>query len=133
VLKKAQKDVKKHTNMRFEWEEEARGKGRKITHLIFEFEFVADQLDLPLSEPKKKGAFDIYDLRKRLKRDAQLSQQKIEQVMRYLENNPNKREQFKDDFAPTSNRLQEGKDENNNPINSPSGYAWKRIEPLIEN
>lgn len=81
VLKKAQKDVKKHTNMKFDWKEESRGKGRKITHLIFEFEIKADQMDLALEEPK----FDFYNLRKRLKKYAKLDAKEVQQFMNWIE------------------------------------------------
>ena len=122
--------------MRFTWEElkkaRGRGKGRKVTHIKFDFSWKPDQLNLPIEQSKKKSKFDIYDLRNRLKRDAQLSGKQIDRVMNFLEKNPDKREQFKNDFAPVSNRLQEGKDENNKPIKSPSKYSWPRIEPLLE-
>lgn len=132
VLKKAQKDVKKHTNMRFEWEEESRGKGRKITHLTFEFEFIADQLDLVLEEPKKKREFDIYNLRDRLKKWAKLEQKKVNKIMQYLEQNPDDREGFKQQYHEIEVNLQQGTDEQNRTINSLAGYAWTNIKPLIE-
>src|SRR5699024_9970845 len=70
-------DLKKHTNMRFTWEAESRKKGRKITHLIFDFSFKPDQMDLAIEEPKKKSNFDIFDLRNRLKKWAKLESKKI--------------------------------------------------------
>lgn len=130
VLKKAQKDLQENTNMRFKWKEESRGKGKAITHLIFEFELVIDQLSMDLEPSQSK--FDIWNLRSRLRNDAKLPSSKIERVMKFLENNPNERERFKQEYGAVSNRLQEGKDENNMTIKSPQKYAWTRIEPLLE-
>lgn len=133
ILKKAQKDIHKNTNMTFTWEEEKRGKGRKITHLIFEYEIVADQLDLPLSGAEKKSDFDIYNLRDRLKKWAKLEKEKINKIMWYLENNPDDRETFKQQYHEVEVNLQQGTDEQGRTINSHSGYAWTNIKPLIEN
>src|SRR5699024_6410706 len=77
ILEKAQKDLKKHTNMRLTWEAESRKKGRKITHLIFDFSFKPDQMDLAIEEPKKKSNIDIFYLRNRLKKWTKLEQKKI--------------------------------------------------------
>ncbi|HLR76015.1 MAG TPA: replication initiation protein [Balneolaceae bacterium] len=133
ILEKAQKDLKKHTNMRFTWEAESRKKGRKITHLIFDFSFKPDQMDLAIEEPKKKSNFDIFDLRNRLKKWAKLESKKINKIMRFLENNSDDREDFKEQYHEIEINLQQGIDSNKNPINSLSGYAWSNIKPLIEN
>jgi plasmid replication initiation protein len=137
VLKKAQKDLQRNTNMRFTWEEQknarGRGKGRKITHIKFDFSWKPNQMNLPMEESKKKSTFDIYGLRERLKRDAQLEQKQIERVLKFLKKNEEKREQFKDDFAPISDALQQGVDFDNNVLKKPSSWAWPKIEPLIEN
>lgn len=83
ILEKAQKDLKKNTNMRFDWEEESRGKGKKITHITFTFELVADQMDLALDAPAAKK-FDAYNLRDRLKKFARLDKKEIDKFMDWL-------------------------------------------------
>jgi len=137
VLKKAQKDLQKNTNMRFTWEEQknarGRGKGRKITHIKFDFSWKPNQMDLPIEEPKKKGDFDIYGLRQRLKVNAQLNRTQIEKVLQYLEHNPGKRELFKDKYSSISACLQRGVDFNDKALNDPQGWAWPKIKKLIEN
>lgn len=137
VLEKAQKDLQKHTNMRFTWEEQknarGRGKGRKITHIKFDFSWKPNQMNLPIEEPKKKGDFDIYGLRQRLKVNAQLNRRQIEKVLQYLENNPGKRELFKDKYSPISACLQRGVDFSEKALNDPQGWAWPKIKKLIEN
>src|SRR5699024_11290373 len=74
--------------MRFTGEEEnnARGrdKGRKITDIIFDFSWKPDQMNLPIEEPKKDGKFDIFDLRKRLKKYAELSVAEVDDIMKQL-------------------------------------------------
>lgn len=133
VLNKAQKDIKKHTNMKFTWESESNGKGRKVTHVEFYFDVNFDQLDLPLNETQQKSNFDIYDLRNRLKTYAKLDKKKVDIVMDYLEKNVANREDFKVEYFSIERNLQQGKDDQSRTINSPSGYAWTRIKPLIEN
>jgi plasmid replication initiation protein len=124
ILKKAQRDVKKHTNMHFGWTEESRGKGRKITHLIFKFKCVFDQIDLALEQPK----FDIYNLRKRLKKYAELSNKEIDEVMKRLkqENTKNRKafaEKFHSKFQiPIDTKSPVG---NGKIIQSPRGYFMK--------
>src|SRR5699024_8729971 len=46
VLKKAQSDLKEHTNIQFTWEELKKEKGKKITHI--RFHFVVDDNPPPL-------------------------------------------------------------------------------------
>lgn len=136
VLKKAQKDVQKHTNMRFTWKElkraYGRGKGKKITHIKFDFSWKPDQMNLLMEQPKKKSKFDIYDLRNRLKKYAKLEQKKINKILRYLEKNPDDREGFKQRYHHVEANIQQGTDDQNRQINSVSGYAWSEIKSLIE-
>lgn len=86
VLKKAQKDLQKNTNMRISWEEErrarGRGTGRKVTHIIFSFSFKRDQIDLALETPDK---FDYYNLRSRLQEYAKLTGRETDKIMNWLE------------------------------------------------
>lgn len=132
VLEKAQKDLKEHTNMRFDFETESREKGRKITHVIFDFSFILDQMDLALEVPENKPKFDIYNLRNRLKTYAKLEQKKINKILGFLENNSDVREEFKQQYHHVEANIQQGTDDQGRAINSDSGYAWSEIKPLIE-
>src|SRR5699024_12332861 len=69
ILEKAQKDLKKHTNMRFTWEAESRKKERKITHLIFDFSIKQNQIDLLNGELKKKVNLEFLYMRNRHKNE----------------------------------------------------------------
>jgi plasmid replication initiation protein len=147
VLEKAQMDLKKNTNMRFTWVEECRGRGRgsgrKVTHLIFEFEFVSDQLDMDLQKkqkkPKKKPpsssgelAFNLID---RMQKKAELDSEQIEQVCGWLDENPDLVRPFSAYF----NRQIEvpvdtgGTDYRGRPIENIQGWAWAKIKKVIEN
>lgn len=136
VLKKAQEDLRKNTNMRFTWQEEknaiGRGKGRKITHIKFDFSWKPNQMNLPIEEQKEQAGFDIYNLRERLKTYAKLEQQKINKIMTYLGDHPDDREEFKQRYHHIEANIQQGTDDRGKPISSASGYAWSQINPLIE-
>jgi plasmid replication initiation protein len=132
ILKKAQKDVKKHTNMDFEWSEKSRGKGRKITHLIFKFVFTVDQMNLALEQSK----FDIYNLRDRLKKYAELSNKEIDNVMKRLkQKKPENQKAFAEKFhskfqIPIDTNSPVG---NGKIIQSPRGYFMKNYANWMTN
>src|SRR5699024_12595809 len=89
--------------MRFTGEEEnnARGrdKGRKITDIIFDFSWKPDQMNLPNEEQNKDGKFDIFDLRKRLKKYAELSVAEDDDIMKQLkQKTPAERKTFTEKF-----------------------------------
>src|SRR5699024_3930834 len=135
ILKKAQEDLQKHTNMRFTWEEEknarGRGKGRKITDIIFDFSWKPDQMNLPIEEPKKDGKFDIFDLRKRLKKYAELSVAEVDDIMKQVkQKTPAERKTFAEKFykkfqvpIDTKTPVAGGK-----VIQKPYGYCMKNYE-----
>lgn len=140
VLQKAQKDVKKHTNMRFEWEEESRGKGRKVTHLIFEFEFIADQMDLPLSSANKADfAVPKVDmskhkpLQKNLREICRFGTENVKKVLRYLEKKPNDKIVFHNMIYKTEIRIKDGENGNAKPLNSPEDWALALFEKTLPN
>lgn len=128
VLQKAQKDLQKHTNMRFDWEAESRGKGRKITHLIFEFSFIPGQMDLALEQPESRPELNLnYNLAGRLKENAGLSQHKINKVGEWLDKNPRQQK-------PLSYWLHEKvecpnpEDSGGNPIREMDAWAWANLQ-----
>lgn len=136
VLKKAQNDVAENTQLRFTWRElkkaKGRGKAKKITHIKFDFSWKANQMNLPM-EQNIKSEFDIYNLRERLKEIAKLEQNKINKVMRYLEQaTDDQREHFKQSFYQIQCNIHAGSIGKGKPIYSVPGYAWKQIKPLLE-
>lgn len=86
VLLKTQNDLQKHTNMMFSFETKSRGKGRKITHIIFDFSTTQDR-----KTPQLKAAPDWFkpefNLRERLKENDEISTEQVNTVMRWLAEN----------------------------------------------
>jgi plasmid replication initiation protein len=137
VLKKAQKDLQKHTNMRFTWEElkkaRGRGKGRKVTHLVFEFHFVADQMNMALEEPEKKPVFEPkFNLDNRLKNNAKLSKKQLHITLKWLSNNQDQQWPMAYWMAKKV-EVDTPTDGNDNAIREINKWAWARIEEAMEN
>jgi hypothetical protein len=93
VLSRAQKDLKKHTQLRFTWKEEKRAKGRgkakKITHVKFDFSWQPNQMGLALNAPQKPNFRELpYNLLERLKTNIGLSGKQIETVRRWIQDRP---------------------------------------------
>jgi len=136
VLEKAQKDLQKHTNMRFTWEElkkaRGRGKGRKVTHLVFEFHFIADQMNMALDEPKKKIGFEPkFNLSERLKENAKLNKKELHITLKWLSNH--KTQQWPMACWLSSKvEVDEPKDGNGTAIREINKWAWARIEEAME-
>ncbi|NIW00544.1 RepB family plasmid replication initiator protein [Candidatus Saccharibacteria bacterium] len=134
VLKKAQKDLKKHTNMRFTWEEEKRGRGRKITDLVFEFEFVADQMDLPMEikkEEEKEPEFDIkFNLADRLKNNAKLAKKELGTVLEWLDKNEGQQWPIAC-WLSAKVECQRPEDALGNPIREMDSWAWDKIKKAM--
>lgn len=84
ILKKAQEDLSDHTNMLFTWREEARGKGRKITHIVFEFSIKENQLSLGIEPPKFEPQFNLAS---RLKEYAELNKTEVSKIIQWLAEN----------------------------------------------
>ena len=133
ILEKAQKDIQKNTNMNFTWEEESRGKGRKITHLIFDFEIVPDQLDLPLeSEPALPKFEPKFNLDNRLKNNAKLSKKQLHITLKWLSNNQDQQWPMAYWMAKQV-EVDTPTDGNDNAIREINKWAWARIEEAMEN
>jgi plasmid replication initiation protein len=112
VLEKAQNDLKANTNMRFEWKAESRVKGRKITHLIFTFDFIADQMGLPLEDKPKNRYRDLpYNLLDRLKNVIGLDKKQLETVQKWIQNRP-------EQDHPMSKWIHKKFEEDKNPVDS---------------
>lgn len=136
VLKKAQKDLQKHTNMRFAWKEEkrarGRGKGRKITHLVFEFHFIAGQMDMALEEPKKGEIKLKFNLVKRLKNNAEFNSKKIDVVIKWLKNNP-EQQKLLSDWLHHNVECESPADSMDKPIRDMQAWAWPKVNDRIQN
>lgn len=137
VLEKAQKDLQKHTNMRFTWEElkkaRGRGKGRKVTHLVFEFHFIADQMNMALDEPKKKIGFEPkFNLSERLKENAKLTKKELNIALKWLSKNQDQQWPMAC-WLSSKVEVDEPKDINDNAIREINKWAWARIEEAMEN
>jgi len=103
VLQKAQNDLQKHTQMRFTWKElkraKGRGKGKKITHIAFDFSWKPNQLDLGLEEPKWANGFDIYNLRERIQKSTNLHPKEVHEIMEWIgRKSKSQQEAFKNNF-----------------------------------
>ena len=152
VLEKAQEDLQKNTNMRFTWTEECRergrGRGKKVTHLIFEFDFVADQLDMELglelepveveknpkssvSKPEKELPFNLTN---RLKNKAELDSSKVQQVTNWLTENPEQSKPFSVFFNAQIEVTIDtgGTDYRGRKIENVQGWAWSKIMKVME-
>jgi plasmid replication initiation protein len=90
VLKKAQSDLKEHTNIEFTWKELKKEKGKKITHI--RFHFVVDENPPPLKlkgnkvEKSKKISLN-FNLSERLKSSAELTIDKRKKIELWLAEN----------------------------------------------
>src|SRR5699024_3865493 len=84
VLEQAQKDVEKHTNMSFTWDEIKARKGRKIERLLFDIE-VSDptQTELDFQAPKVDMS-KHKTLQNNLKDICQSCESKVQKVHRYV-------------------------------------------------
>lgn len=103
VLNKAQKDLKKHTHMRFDWEPKkrakGRGKGKKVTHVAFEFSWKPNQLDLGLEEPNWADGYDIYNLRERIQKSAGIHPKEVHRIMEWVGGRSERQQEaFKNNF-----------------------------------
>lgn len=132
VLDKAQNDLQKNTNMRFTWKEEKRGQGRKITHLIFNFKFVADQLDMALQPQEKETNVTFkpkYKLMERLKNNAELNKKQVGTVLEWLSKN-------EDQQYPLADWLHrkvehDPVDSLGNPIRDIQAWTWDKVQKAI--
>jgi plasmid replication initiation protein len=132
VLKKAQKDLQKHTNMRFEWSQESRGKGRKITHLIFDFSFKPDQMNLLLDGSKEAAKVDLqYNLKIRLKSAAKLNGKRLITALKWLKANPGQQWPL---ACWLSSKVECDKptDSLGNAIRDMQAWAWDKISKAME-
>lgn len=93
VLEKAKEDLKRNTSMRFTWKEEkrarGRGKGKKVTHLLFDFSWNPNQMSLPMDDQPKPKFRDLpHNLLDRLKNDIGLNKKELKTVREWLEDRP---------------------------------------------
>lgn len=147
VLEKAQEDLKKNTNMRFIWTEECRnrgrGSGRKVTHLIFEFEFISDQLDMAIGGEKKKSKKEYpltdidlpYRLVERMQKKAEFDSAQIKKVTDWLVQHEDQIKLFAAYFnTHIENPLDTGGlDYRGRKIENVQGWAWYKISKIMEN
>lgn len=130
VLEKAQKDLKKHTNMRFDFETESRGKGRKITHIIFDFKLDQEEPTLPI-QAKEREFNPKFDLVHRLRDNAELGEKRTQKVLAWLAKN-------RDQQQPLAYWLHQKveypnpTDSMGNSIRDMRAWAWNKIEKRMD-
>ena len=143
VLEKAQEDLKKNTNMRFTWVEECRdrgrGSGRKVTHILFEFDFKADQMDMVIEvkgvKEKKKKPFDLpFNLENRLRNKAELNTAQVEKISAWLVKNPEEGKPFSAYInAQIEIPVDTGAtDYRGRKIDNIQAWAWTKIQQILE-
>jgi plasmid replication initiation protein len=136
ILRKAQKDVKTHTNMRFDWTEECRGRGRgkgkKITHLIFDFSFNMNQMDLPLEAFERPEFNPKFDLINRLKNDAELSEKQVNETVEWLAKNSNQQWPLAWWIHQRIIVPDPPKDSLGNPIRDMGSWTWDKIKKAMQ-
>lgn len=127
ILIKAQKDLQEHTNMRFDFETESRGKGRKITHIIFDFSFKPDQMTLPITDTETRKFTPKFDLVHRLKNNADLGTDKTQKVLKWLADHPDQQEPLAY-WLHQKVEYPDPKDAAGNPIRDMQAWAWNQIK-----
>jgi hypothetical protein len=132
VLEKARNDLQKHTNMRFTWEEEKRGKGKKVTHLIFNFEFDPDQMGLALEESKPSKFKPKFDLVNRLETHAELSKKQIDTVVEWLAKNPSQQWPLSWWMHQRIITPNPPKDSLGNSIRDMGSWSWDKIKKAMQ-
>ena len=130
--------------MRFTWEEQCRGRGRgsgrKVTHIIFEFDFKADQLDMDMEVKgvkgkKKKSPVTLpYNLEKRLRTKAELNASQIEKISAWLAKNPAEEKAFS---SYINSQIEipvdtGGTDYRGRKIDNVQAWAWAKVQKVLE-
>ena len=140
VLEKAQSDIAKNTNMRFDWEEKKNatglGSGRKITHIHFTFTIINDQIDFDFESDSGEKASDWqprFKLLERLKK-AQLNQSQTQAIIDFLISNPDLEKAFSSFFnQEIENVIDTGAtDHRGKKIENIQAWAWVKIKNAIE-
>jgi hypothetical protein len=139
VLEKAQQDLQKHTNMRFTWQEQknahGRGKGRKITHIKFDFSWKPNQLNLPMDGSEPTGKPDIefkYNLEDRLKNTLQLDTEKRTKIKKWLGDHPAQQYPLSYWIHRHIEVPQPPRDLLGNPVQSVPNWSWKLISKAMK-
>jgi plasmid replication initiation protein len=132
VLKKAQKDVEKHTNMSFTWDEIKARKGRKIERLIFDIK-VSDpkQTEMDFSAPKVDMS-KHKNLQASLRDICQFSDENVKKVLRHLEEFPDDKPVFHGLIHKTELRIRDGQSDNASQINDPEAWALKLFKKAMQ-
>jgi plasmid replication initiation protein len=130
VLKKAQKDLEKNTNIQFTWKELKKQKGKKITHILFSFDVNEDPEPLKLDGTKQ--TILKYNLEGRLKNTLQLEPKKQNKIKKWLTDNPDQQYPLSYWIHKNIEVPQPPKDLLGNPIHSIPDWSWKLINKAMK-
>src|SRR5699024_2616849 len=131
VLEQAQKDVEKHTNMSFTWDEIKARKGRKIERLLFDIE-VSDptQTELDFQAPKVDMS-KHKTLQTHLKDICQFSESSVKKVLRHVAQYPDDKQVFHQLIHKTELRIKDGENDNAQPVGDPEAWTLALFEKTI--
>jgi hypothetical protein len=121
--------------MRFTWEElkkaQGRGKGRKITHIKFDFSWKPNQMNLPIKEPKKPKFKPEFNLADRLKKNANLDKKEYVITLKWLSKHENQQWPLAC-WLSAKVECERPEDALGNPIRDMQSWAWDKIKKAMQ-